>query len=132
MFVKLYKVVLAFKYASDLKKGLFNLQSQERSYFAKFALRVTKLVERAHKFRSYSRSYFTVLLFSLCSTRLERFSYDPEKWFREVFVICFISQWMKGSKHGLFVFPPKKTLIWRRYFSIGQSCCSMTSKRRIH
>ena len=25
-------------------------------------------------------------------------------------VICFISQWMKRSKHGLFVFPPKKTL----------------------
>ena len=39
---------------------------------------------------------------------------------------------MKRSKHGLFVFPPKKTLVWRRYFSIGQSCCSMTSKRRIH
>ena len=35
------------------------------------------------------------------------------------FVICFISQWMKRSKHGLFVFPPKK------------SCCSMTSKRSI-
>ena len=28
-----------------------------------------------------------------------------------MFVICFISQWMKRSKHGLFVFPPKKTLI---------------------
>ena len=27
-----------------------------------------------------------------------------------MFVICFISQWMKRSKHGLFVFPPKKTL----------------------
>ena len=25
-----------------------------------------------------------------------------------MFVICFISQWMKRSKHGLFVFPPKK------------------------
>ena len=36
---------------------------------------------------------------------------------------------MKRSKHGLFVFPPKKTLIWRRHCSIGQSCCSMTSKR---
>ena len=35
----------------------------------------------------------------------------------------------KRSKHGLFVFPPKKTLIWRRHCSIGQSCCSMTSKR---
>ena len=35
------------------------------------------------------------------------------------------------SKHGLFVFPPKKTLIWRRHCSIGQLCCSMTSKRSI-
>ena len=34
---------------------------------------------------------------------------------------------MKRSKHGLFVFPPKKTLIWRRHCLIGQSCCSMTS-----
>ena len=48
-----------------------------------------------------------------------------------MFLICFISQWMKRSKHGLFVFLPKKTLIWRRHFSIGQSCCSMTSKRSI-
>ena len=39
---------------------------------------------------------------------------------------------MKRSKHGLFVFPPKKTLIWRRHPSIGQWCCSMTSKRSIH
>jgi len=38
---------------------------------------------------------------------------------------------MKRSKHGLFVFPPKKTLIWRRHYSIGQSCYSMTSKRSI-
>ena len=37
----------------------------------------------------------------------------------------------KRSKHGLFVFSPKKTLIWRRNCSIGQSCCSMTSKRSI-
>ena len=41
--------------------------------------------------------------------------------------ICFISQWMKRPKHSLFVFPPKKTLIWRRYCSIGQSCCSIGS-----
>ena len=46
-----------------------------------------------------------------------------------MFVICFISQWMKGTKHGLVIFPPKKTLIWRRHCSIDQSCCSMTSKR---
>ena len=46
-----------------------------------------------------------------------------------MFVICFISQWMKRTKHGLFVFPPKKTLIWRRHCSIDQSCCSMTSKQ---
>ena len=31
----------------------------------------------------------------------------------------------------LFVFPPKNTLINRRNCSIGQSCCSMTSKRSI-
>ena len=46
-----------------------------------------------------------------------------------MFVICFISQWMERTKHGLFVFPPKKTLIWRRHCSIDQSCCSMTSKQ---
>ena len=40
----------------------------------------------------------------------------------------FISKWMKRSKHGLLAFPPKKTQIWRRHCSIGQSCCSMTSK----
>ena len=34
-------------------------------------------------------------------------------------------------KNGLFVFPPKKTPIWRRRCSIGQWCCSMTSKRSI-
>ena len=39
---------------------------------------------------------------------------------------------MKRSKHGLFVFPPKKSLVWRSHCSIGQSCCSMTSKQRIH
>ena len=38
---------------------------------------------------------------------------------------------MKRSKHGLFVFPPKKILIWRRHCSIGQSCCSLTLKRSI-
>jgi len=48
-----------------------------------------------------------------------------------MFVICFISQWMKRSKHGLFVFSPKKTLIWRRHYSTGQSCWSMTSKRSL-
>ena len=62
---------------------------------------------------------------------LERFSYDLEKWFRQVFVICFISKWMKRSKHWLFVFPPEKTLIWRWHCLIGQSCCSMTSKQSI-
>ena len=33
---------------------------------------------------------------------IERFSYDLEKWFRQVFVICFVSQQMKISRHGLF------------------------------
>ena len=41
--------------------------------------------------------------------------------------VCFIGEWMKRSKHGLFNFVPKKTLIWRRHCSIGQSCCSMMS-----
>ena len=45
------------------------------------------------------------------------------------FVICFISQSMERTKHGLYVFPPKKTLIWRRHCSIDQLCCSMTSKQ---
>ena len=64
--------------------------------------------------------------------RLERFSYGLAKWFRSVFVIfVFVNQWMKSSKYSNFVFPPKKTLIWRRHCSIGQSCCSMTSKRSI-
>ena len=48
-----------------------------------------------------------------------------------MFVICFISQWMKRPKHSIFVFPAKKTLILRRHCSIGQSCCSLTSKRSI-
>ena len=50
-----------------------------------------------------------------------------------MFVICSISQGMKSSKHGLFVFPPKETIhvIWRRHYSICQSCCSMTSKRSL-
>ena len=38
---------------------------------------------------------------------------------------------MKRSKHDFFVFPANKTLIWRRHCSIGQSCCSMTSKQII-
>ena len=67
------------------------------------------------------------LIYGKIALLIERFFRDLEKWFRYVFVICFISQW----KHGLFVFPPKKTLIWRRHCSIGQSCRSMTSKRSI-
>ena len=33
---------------------------------------------------------------------IERFSYDLEKWFRQVFVICFVRKQMKRSRHGLF------------------------------
>ena len=55
----------------------------------------------------------------------------PWKMVSVTVLICFISQWMKRSQHGLFVFPPKKTLIWGRYCSIGQSCYSMMSKQRI-
>ena len=46
-----------------------------------------------------------------------------------MFVICFIRQWMKRSKHGLFVFSLKSTLIWKRHCSTGQSYCNMMSKR---
>ena len=49
----------------------------------------------------------------------------------QAFVIRFISQWMKRSKHHLIVFPPKKNVTWRRHCLIGQSCCSMRSKRGI-
>ena len=64
--------------------------------------------------------------------KLERFLYGLEKWFWLVIVICFISQWMKRSKHGFFIFPPMQTLIWKRHCSIiGQWCCSMTSKQSI-
>ena len=49
-----------------------------------------------------------------------------------VSVICFISRWMKRSKHGLFVFPPKKTLIWRRHCSIGQSLLQYDVKAKSH
>ena len=37
---------------------------------------------------------------------------------------------MKRSKHGLLVFPPKKTLICKRHCSISQSCCSITVKAK--
>ena len=42
-------------------------------------------------------------------------------------LLLYISQWIKRSKHGLFVFPPES----KRHCSIGQSCCSMTSRRSI-
>ena len=35
----------------------------------------------------------------------------PGVYFKGICDICFISQWMKRSKHGLFIFPPRKTLI---------------------
>ena len=38
----------------------------------------------------------------------------------------------KRSKHGLYVFLPKKTLIWRGHCLIGQSCCSRTSRWSIN
>ena len=70
----------------------------------------------------------------------QRYIYFDDPAVRAIFVwawkmvsvsVCylFVSQWMKRSKHGLFFFLPKKTLIWRRHCSIGQSCCSKTSKR---
>ena len=39
--------------------------------------------------------------------------------------------WKDQNMRGLFIFLPKKILIWRRRCSIGQSCCSMTSKQSI-
>ena len=62
----------------------------------------------AEKFDRTVRSRGTVRYFqSVYKELLERFSYDL-RMFRYVFVICFISQWMKRSKHGLLAFPPKK------------------------
>ena len=49
--------------------------------------------------------------------------------FRKCLFFVLSANGWKRTKHGLFVFPPKKTLIWRRHCSIDQSCCSMTSKR---
>ena len=46
-------------------------------------------------------------------------------------VVSVSVRYLFYKKHGLFVFPPKKILIWRRHCSIGQSCYSMTSKRSI-
>ena len=65
------------------------------------------------------------------------FSISLHGTFRAIFVwpsyvsVSVRYLFLKRSKHGLFVFPPKKILIWRRHCSIGQSCCSMTSKRSI-
>ena len=42
-----------------------------------------------------------------------------------------LEQYFHMTLNGLFVFPPKKTLIWRRHCSIGQSCCSSMSKQSI-
>ena len=73
---------------------------------------------------------FVCLLFFFCGLTwfgfllLERFSYDQENGFGKYFLFVF-------SANGLFVFPPKKTLIWRRHCLIGQSCFSMTSKQSI-
>ena len=41
--------------------------------------------------------------------------------FWQVFVtcICFVSQWIKRSKHRLFIFPPEKTLMWRRHVRLA-------------
>ena len=35
------------------------------------------------------------------------------------------------TRTWLLRFPAKETIIWRGHSSIGQSCCSMTSKRSI-
>ena len=43
--------------------------------------------------------------------------------------VGILVEWI--APHGLFVFPPKKTLMRRRHCSISQSCCSMASKRSI-
>ena len=54
--------------------------------------------------------------------RTDPLSFGPK--FPEILV-----EWI--APHGLFVFPPKKTLMRRRHCSISQSCCSMASKRSI-
>ena len=47
--------------------------------------------------------------------------------------VCYLFyQPMDGkNKTWTLRFPAKETLIWRRHCSIGQSCCSMTSKQSI-
>ena len=60
---------------------------------------------------------------------IERFSYDLKKWFRWEFVICFICQWTKRSKHGLKPRSPKTTakliqnnlLFFHNNFSAGHT-----------
>ena len=57
---------------------------------------------------------------------LERFSYDLEKRFQYMFVVCFIRHLKatsKRSKRSSVRFPPKETLIWRQHCSIVQSYC---------
>ena len=77
-----------------------------------------------------NKNYFTTAWLSLFFSDRAIFVW-PWKVVSVSVCYCFISQWMKRSKHGLFVFPRKKTLIWGRYCSTGQSCCSITWKRSI-
>ena len=56
--------------------------------------------------------------------QIERFSYDLEKRFQYMFVVCFIRHLKatsKRSKRSSVRFPPKETLIWRQHCSIVQS-----------
>ena len=59
----------------------------------------------------------------LSDSLLERFSYDFEKRFQYVFVLCFIRHLKATSKRSSVRFPPKETLIWRQHCLIVQSYC---------
>ena len=99
------------------------------------------------KYRSFCQeqgvnSYPTIRLYPHNSQGARRFVWVL-KWVRamlvspwkmvSVSVRCLFYQPMdENIKTWTLRFPPpKKTLIWRRHCSIGQSCCSMTSKRRV-
>ena len=51
-----------------------------------------------------------------------------------MFVICFISHWRRDEniKTWTLRLSSKENLTWRRHCSIGQLCCSITSKRSIN
>ena len=97
--------------------------------------RITNLSENEPEYWNNKQSLFLFVPCLTCSC-----SRDPQSDFcttlKNGFSKCSLLFVLSANKctdqkHGLFVFPPKKTLIWRRHCSIGQLCCSMTSRRSI-